>query len=71
MLAFPFLLTVQLLTHRFSLNPARSLGPAIVSGKFSPYCWIYFIGPGAGAALAAGLFRLFKFVDLCSLSYAC
>ncbi len=35
-----------------SLNPARSLGPAVVFGSYS-VLWIYFIGPPLGAALAA------------------
>ena len=37
-----------------SLNPARSLGPAIVSGHLAKL-WIYFVGPPAGSILAAGL----------------
>ncbi|GAA6010650.1 hypothetical protein JCM11491_003010 [Sporobolomyces phaffii] len=35
-----------------SLNPARSLGPDIVIGKFDNYHWIYWLGPAMGAALA-------------------
>ncbi|GAA5900655.1 hypothetical protein JCM6882_000932 [Rhodosporidiobolus microsporus] len=46
-----------------SLNPARSLGPGVLSRHFSGHFWIYIIGPGLGAALAAGLYRFFKFVD--------
>jgi aquaporin NIP len=37
-------------------NPARSLGPAIVSGEFAD-CWIYLVGPIAGALLAAFAYR--------------
>ena len=33
-------------------NPARSFGPAIVSGEFADF-WIYVIGPAIGALLAA------------------
>jgi len=40
-----------------SMNPARTLGPDIVSGGF-PALWVYFLGPPAGALLAAGLFTL-------------
>ena len=36
-----------------SMNPARSFGPALVSGDWSSY-WVYLIGPLAGAALAVG-----------------
>ena len=41
-----------------SVNPARSLGPAIVAaftGNFDPLIalWVFIVGPLAGAALAA------------------
>ena len=35
-----------------SMNPARSLAPALFDGNFSDQ-WIYFAGPAIGAALAA------------------
>jgi MIP family channel proteins len=35
-----------------SLNPARTLGPAIVTGNFADL-WVYLAGPLAGAAVAA------------------
>ena len=37
-----------------SMNPARSLGPALVSGDLG-FIWIYLAGPMAGALLAVGL----------------
>jgi aquaporin Z len=39
-----------------SMNPARSIGPAIVSGH-TKYLWIYIAAPVAGAALAIPLWQ--------------
>ena len=39
-----------------SLNPARSLGPALVTGDCRDL-WVYFAGPLAGAGLAAFLWK--------------
>lgn len=38
-----------------SLNPARTLGPALLSGEFANH-WVYWAGPLAGALVAALVF---------------
>lgn len=42
-----------------SMNPARSLGPALVSGTLSDV-WIYVIGPTVGALFAVALIRILR-----------
>ncbi|KAL2760297.1 hypothetical protein ACRALDRAFT_1073789 [Sodiomyces alcalophilus JCM 7366] len=43
-----------------SLNPARSLGPAVVNHSFPGYFWIYWVGPILGSLLACGFYALLR-----------
>ncbi len=42
-----------------SMNPARSLGPAVASGEWSAH-WVYWAGPLAGAVLGALVYELLR-----------
>jgi aquaporin NIP len=42
-----------------SMNPARSLGPALVSGEWQDF-WIYVLGPLVGAGLGAFAYQLVR-----------
>ena len=41
-----------------SMNPARSLGPALVSGQWDGH-WVYWAGPVLGGLLAAWVYKTF------------
>ncbi|PHH74608.1 hypothetical protein CDD82_4869 [Ophiocordyceps australis] len=45
-----------------SINPARSFGPAVISG-FVGYHWIYWLGPLMGSLLAFVVYSLLKWLD--------
>lgn len=40
-----------------SLNPARTLGPAVATGNFADI-WVYFVGPILGAVVAGLLYKM-------------
>ncbi|WCJ25715.1 Aquaporin NIP2-1 [Euphorbia peplus] len=45
-----------------SMNPARTLGPAIASGYYKGL-WVYFVGPVVGTLLGAWSYNLIKLPD--------
>ncbi len=45
------------------MNPARSLAPCIVNHSFDSNHWIYWVGPTAGACLAALIYKLVKALE--------
>jgi MIP family channel proteins len=47
-----------------SMNPARSLGPALVSDNLSTL-WLYLVAPIVGAIMAIGICRMIKGKDCC------
>ena len=42
-----------------SMNPARSFGPALLSGTWTAH-WLYWLGPIAGALLAVAIWRFIR-----------
>jgi aquaporin Z len=60
-LLFPFLYAAMVYLEApisgTSTNPARSFGPALLSGDWRSW-WVYWIGPVAGALLAVTVYQL-------------
>lgn len=40
------------------MNPARSFGPAVMAGAWKSH-WVFWLGPAAGAVIAAVAYQLF------------
>jgi hypothetical protein len=45
-----------------SMNPARTLGPAVVMHNYKGF-WVYVLGPFIGAILGASAYNLIRFTD--------
>lgn len=45
-----------------SMNPVRTLGPAIAAGNYK-HIWIYLVAPTLGALAGAGVYTLVKLRD--------
>ena len=45
-----------------SMNPARSVGPALVSGEYRSI-WVYVVGPVVGAVAGAWAYNLIRFTN--------
>jgi len=58
-LAIGFVITMDILMGGFftgaAMNPARHFGPALLSGHWTDW-WVYWVGPVAGAIVAAALY---------------
>ncbi|MBR1804719.1 MAG: MIP family channel protein [Muribaculaceae bacterium] len=47
-----------------SVNPARSIGPALFEcGKALEQLWVFIVGPFVGAAIAAGIWKMIQIDD--------
>jgi aquaporin Z len=58
---FPFLYALMVFVEApvsgTSTNPARSLGPAVISGDWRGW-WVYWLGPMLGTLLAVAVYRM-------------
>lgn len=46
-----------------SLNPARTLGPDVIAGKWQGSTWIYYTAPFVGTLLAALVYKILKYAQ--------
>jgi aquaporin Z len=53
---YAFMVWLEAPVSGTSTNPARSLGPAVVSGDWSDW-WVYWIGPALGTIVAVGFYK--------------
>ena len=49
------------------MNPARSLGSAVVSGSCWAHHWVYWLGPISGGVIAALIYQFLLKVRLMSI----
>jgi aquaporin Z len=54
---YAFMVYVEAPVSGTSTNPARSLGPAVISGAWHDW-WVYWLGPALGAVAGVSLYRL-------------
>lgn len=60
---YAFMVFVEAPVSGTSTNPARTLGPAVVSGAWRGW-WVYWVGPLAGALLGVLLFRFTRLREI-------
>ena len=63
-----FFIVVEAPVSGASLNPARTLGPAIVGGHYSGL-WVYLLGPPIGALAAGFAYRRRRSTVACGKLY--
>jgi len=56
---YGFMVWAETVYSGCSTNPARSFGPAVISGIYTGY-WIYWAGPLTAVIIVTGIFRLLR-----------